>query len=202
MAESANFKVSTFNKHFNGLILKRLECQTFHIPNRYAAYFNDTMTHIRNLILIVVYSSLSLTGCAQTDKKDIIFDWKAHKENFWISIDTTYQLYTPSIDEIVLAKELSIQYIDSLEKIREKKKSDFGTILQFNHSDYYRQYVGYIANEGNKVIYINAICAASGDKNDLKKTWWFVLDGGSCYYQIRIDLKAKKCFDFSVNGEA
>ncbi len=160
------------------------------------------MTHIRNLILMLTLLSLSFSGFAQTDKKDIIFDWKAHKENLWISIDTTHQLFTPSIDEIVLAKKLSIQHIDSLEQIRKNKNSDLGKILRFNHSDYYRQYIGYIDNKGNRVIFINAICSASGDRNDLKKTWWFVLDGGSCYYQIRIDLKGKKCFDFAVNGEA
>lgn len=34
LAESTNYKDSTFNKLFRGLIVKRLECQTFHIPNR------------------------------------------------------------------------------------------------------------------------------------------------------------------------
>lgn len=35
LAESANFKVGTFNKHRNGLIGNRFESQAFHIPNCY-----------------------------------------------------------------------------------------------------------------------------------------------------------------------
>ena len=34
LAESAIFEVSAINKLNSGLIAKRLDCQTFHIPNR------------------------------------------------------------------------------------------------------------------------------------------------------------------------
>lgn len=78
----------------------------------------------------------------------------------------------------------------------------YGKLLKFGDSDYFRQYVGYVDSKGNRIVFINAVCKSYGQKSDLKKNWIFVLDGGSCFYQIKVDLTSKKCTDFSANGEA
>jgi hypothetical protein len=158
---------------------------------------------MRQILNLIVLMMMTLGGFAQIEKRDFIFDWQNNKDIIWISIDSTYIKFTPSIDEVLLAKEISIKYIDSLEKVRDPKiKKHYGKILNSNHKDYYRQYVGYIDKEGNRVIFINAGCSASGENKNLDRIWIFVLDGGSCYFQIRIDIKKKKCIHFNVNGDA
>jgi len=155
---------------------------------------------IRILILILI---IPIFGFSQTNKNDFVFKWHYNNSALWISIDSTLEKFTPTIDEIELAKEMSKNHIDSLEQNRDSKiVKQYGKLLKFNNADYYRQYVGFIDNKGNKIIFINAVCKGYGQKSDLTKNWIFVLDGGSCFYQIKVDLTNKKCFDFSVNGEA
>ncbi len=78
---------------------------------------------------------------------------------------------------------------------------------------YYRQYAFYINDEGQRIVDINALCeilqypeeTAKGiiwQKDDWKNTINLVLDGGPCYWQVKINLTEQDYFDFSVNGEA
>ena len=154
------------------------------------------MIQIRNTLIAVILIFISFSICSQNSNKDIIFNWEK-SDNFWISIDSTNQKFYPTLEEIKLAKKISIEHIDSLEKINKDFK-----ILHFNHISYYRQYVGYYDNNGDKIIYINAFCDSYNKRTNLKTNWIFVLDGGSCYYQIRININKGECFDFTVNGNA
>ena len=158
------------------------------------------MLKIRILIFSLMFPIL---GFSQIDKNDFVFDWQNVNSSLWISIDSTLEKFTPTIEEIGLAKELSKIHIDSLEQNRDRKiVKQYGKILKYNNTDYYRQYVGFVDSKGNKLIFINAVCKAYGQKSDMKQNWIFVFDGGSCFYQIKVDLTNKKCIDFSVNGEA
>ncbi len=153
--------------------------------------------------ILIIALIIPILGFSQTDKNDFLFDWQNDNSSLWISIDSTLVKFTPTIEEIGLAKQLSKNYIDSLEQNRDPKiVKQYGKLLKYNSTDYYRQYVGYIDDNGNKIVFINAVCKPYGQKSDLKKNWIFVLDGGSCFYQIKIDLTNKKCSEFSVNGEA
>ena len=153
--------------------------------------------------ILIIVMMIPIFGFSQASKNDFIFDWHNDNSSLWISVDSTLEKFSPTIEQIGFAKELSKNHIDSLEQNRDSKiVKQYGKILKFKHSDYYRQYVGFIDAKGNKIIFINAVCKAYGQKDDLKKRWVFVLDGGSCYYQIKVDLTNKKCLDFSVNGEA
>lgn len=66
---------------------------------------------------------------------------------------------------------------------------------------YIRQYRGIKDKMGNKILYVNFI-----SKKELKmhpywkKGWVSVCDGGFDYWQIKVNLKRKRCFDLSVNG--
>ena len=155
---------------------------------------------IRILIIILI---IPIFGFSQTNKNDFIFDWQNDNSSLWISIDSAFEKFTPTIAESGLVIQLSKNHIDSLEHNREPKiVKEYGKLLKFSDSDYYRQYVGYIDSKGNRIVFVNAVCKSYGQKSDLRKDWIFVFDGGSCFYQIKVDLTAKKCFDFSVNGEA
>lgn len=154
-------------------------------------------------VILIFALMIPIMVISQTDKNDFIFEWRNNNSSLWISIDSTFEKFTPTIEEIVIVKQLSKNHIDSLEYVRELKiVKEYGKQLKFSDSDYYRQYVGYIDSKGNRIVLVNAVCKSYGQKSDLRKDWIFVFDGGTCFYQIRVDLTAKKCFDFSINGEA
>ncbi len=76
---------------------------------------------------------------------------------------------------------------------------------------FYRQYVFYKNDKGQKVVYINAFCELlqfpTEIDNETVWTEWdwknqivFVEDGGDCFWQIKINLDEQKYFDFRING--
>ncbi len=67
-------------------------------------------------------------------------------------------------------------------------------------SKYRRQYVAVTNNKGEKVVWINCFCVAHGIK--WKKEVIFVLDGGNCYFNLKINLAKRECYELMVNGEA
>ncbi|MDQ3394782.1 MAG: hypothetical protein M3512_11810 [Bacteroidota bacterium] len=160
---------------------------------------------MNRIIYLILLLGLLRPACgfSQSDKKDIIYNWNTNQSSLWISIDSTFQKFAPSDEEINLAKEIAINYIDSLESTRNSQiRKEFGKILKYNHARYYRQYVAFIDNEGKKKIFINAVCDSFVKNKDLKKEWIFVLDGGSCFFQMEVDLETEEITSFSVNGEA
>jgi hypothetical protein len=87
----------------------------------------------------------------------------------------------------------------NLETHMKSKESVFRTSLK--KWDTYRfQYQGQEKNN-RRFVYINAFCDFDKDKN-LSKVFIFVLDGGSCYFQVKYDPIADIFFDISINGEA
>jgi len=65
--------------------------------------------------------------------------------------------------------------------------------------DYYRQYFGYIAPDGSRVIFGNYFCDAV---ENWQKQWVLVLDGGTCFFELEYNLDTGTHFNLSVHGEA
>jgi hypothetical protein len=72
----------------------------------------------------------------------------------------------------------------------------------------YRQYLCYINEKGEKVIYINSMCELpidyDKDNNPIKFDWKNEMnrtaDGGDCYWNIKINLTTNTYYEFMVNG--
>src|SRR4030095_7838718 len=142
--------------------------------------------------ILILALMIPLIGFSQTDKNDFLFEWQNNKSSLWISIDSTFEKFTPTIEEIGVVKQLSKIHIDSLERNRNPKiVKEYGKLLKFKDSDYFRQYVGYIDSKGNRIVFVNAVCKSYGQNSDFRENWIFVFDGGSCFYQIKVDLTAK-----------
>ena len=78
----------------------------------------------------------------------------------------------------------------------DKAESD---IISIN--DYKRYYYG-LDNKNERIVQIYCHCfVEESDWND-EETAPFVLDGGKCYFNLKINLETQECFDFFVNGEA
>jgi hypothetical protein len=67
-------------------------------------------------------------------------------------------------------------------------------------TSYYRQYVAAISANGEKVVWLNCMCNVENE--DWKKSLIMVMDGGSCYFSLMINLTNKKYYDLIVNGVA
>jgi len=73
---------------------------------------------------------------------------------------------------------------------------------------HYRQYLCYLNEKGEKIIYINAFCELFDEydeENNLVPFDWKnkmvdVADGGKCYWNIKINLTTNEYFELKVNG--
>jgi len=145
-------------------------------------------------LLLVCFISLNCLG--QNDKKDFQVNWRNNEIEAHLSTGNDFELFTPTDEDVILSKKVSNIYIDSLSRINKNQ------LLNYSMSRYYRQYVGYFDNNGDKIILINAFCSKQGSSEELTKKLIMIHDGGSCYYKIKINLNKKKCFDLLINGEA
>lgn len=68
--------------------------------------------------------------------------------------------------------------------------------------NYKRQYFPYINEWGEKLVWINCFCKSDFNFNDWKKEIVIVADGGSCFFNVTINLTKKKYEQFSTNGYA
>lgn len=72
---------------------------------------------------------------------------------------------------------------------------------------YYRQYLCYINEKGEKIIFINSMCEldTAYDENnnptvfDWKNEMIDIDDGGDCYWKIKINLTTNKHFGLMIN---
>lgn len=79
------------------------------------------------------------------------------------------------------------------------KRKEYGSI--YNPDKYYKQVLAVINGKGEKEVYLNCVCAIHYPAT-WKKNLVNVMDGGNCYFQVRINLITKKVISFSVNGIA
>ena len=68
---------------------------------------------------------------------------------------------------------------------------------------YKRQYFGLLGKKGEKIVWINFFWAGEAP---VFPRWErepvVVLDGGLMFFNVKVDLQSKKCFDLKINGEA
>jgi hypothetical protein len=75
---------------------------------------------------------------------------------------------------------------------------DNGFKIDLAARNYQRQLIAVQNPSGEKEIWVNCFC--DPDK-DWKTKVVFVHDGGSCYFNFKINLTTKKLYEISVNGE-
>ena len=117
-------------------------------------------------------------------------------------IDDKAYRWNPTEEDIAKAEKLIKKYIvRSVEKKHRMLNQISTPIVHQNFDKYYRQYLGYIDKRGRKILYVN--CFWKDKENQFpgwKRKYVKVFDGGSYYWQINVNLKKKKCFDYRVNG--
>ncbi|MGY5353441.1 hypothetical protein [Wenyingzhuangia sp. IMCC45467] len=92
-----------------------------------------------------------------------------------------------------------IRLIEHNKKFPKYQQTETGYELKLD--GYKRQYVPIINEKGEKKVWINFFCDNFGADN-WKTEIVEVLDGGNCYYSIKINLKTKQYYDLRINGSA
>ena len=78
-----------------------------------------------------------------------------------------------------------------------KRKNIFGA-APIELEDYKRQYVPIINEQGEKEVSINCFCSALDV--DWRKEQVIVLDGGDCFFNLKVNLTQMKYYDLHING--
>jgi len=162
--------------------------------------------------LILFYLGISLTSCSQSNRdkvtipntKTIEIDTSSiavisfDQQGNW-PFDNSYKPISLTESEIfeieTLMKACVLDYNKSLE---ENLKESYS--IDFKRYKYKRQYVAVLNNKGEKEIWVNAFCSTWDTR--WKNEILLVHDGGNCYFNLKINLTTKKCFEIAVNGYA
>jgi hypothetical protein len=182
------------------------------------------MWHFKKLTLMIRYLMIilliyCLISCGQINSKQtklgllkvdtsIIAILPYDKTDKWLFKDCNpTELTSKDIDDIemILTKcideynpEQEKQFIDINSKHPEFKLDRNNFIIDLKR--YKRQYIAVINSKGEKEVWINCFCSAwSGN---WKAQQIQVEDGGNCFFNLKINLKTRNYYDFSVNGEA
>jgi len=131
------------------------------------------------------------------------------KDKLYIIVTDSANRFTPTIEDIKFAEELLRLQI---EKVNHRKINQFGKsqYIDKNLNKYFRQYIGFVNEKGDKIIHINFYWNRFSlfdrlkgyDDNRLTYTSDFTvtLDGGSHYWNVNVNLTKRALEGLSING--
>ena len=150
--------------------------------------------------MIIFFVLLLFSNCNGQQEKAIVKDtidpfdqiqWTILPEDYNLGIAfKKYSRWTPSKSDIVQSEEAFIKCLNNQKH-------------RFNYSlnNYTRQYAGLINDKGQKILWINFFCDEPNTKKDWKQSVVAVEDGGDCYFELKLNLDTKTCFDWHINPE-
>lgn len=152
-----------------------------------------------SIITLIIYS------CGKKNDLENIIILKDQSKNLNFRYNGL-ETWTPSEKEIITSNSLINEAIENY-----NKKVNLSKNWEMKPK-YYYQLVPYISNNGDKKIYVNALCGnfvnnplpSLTEEKQSKVLWkdefFNVLDGGTCFWQMNINIKNSNYTDFSING--
>ena len=108
----------------------------------------------------------------------------------FMSIENQKERYTPSSQDIFLSEALLRDSINSMQVSINKRML----------KKYVRQYVGFITNNDEIVVFIKFFKKSYFDKTWLSNDVIDVMDGGSDFWSIFVNVTKRELYDLQVNG--
>jgi hypothetical protein len=143
-------------------------------------------------LIIVLVSFYFHFMNAQTDSLRYIFKVDELVQHPYF---VSYTFFSPSIIQVEHCDSLASKYVYT-----NSYNSRWNTKIE-NYYDYYRQYVGLVDSIGNRKIFIDAYCEFPyTTKDQIKRDIMLVKGGGSCYFQVKVNLESDECYEFNVNA--
>lgn len=105
-------------------------------------------------------------------------------------------LLTKCIEDYNIEQEKQFREINHTYPEHKRDTKDF----IINLTLYKRQYMAAINDKGEKVVWINCFCD-QWDKHS-RTSPYIVMDGGNCYFNLKVNLTKGMCYELMVNGEA
>jgi len=115
------------------------------------------------------------------------------------SIENQQERFTPSKDDVEKAELLLLSNTDYLKKSQGNVFPGYPVIYK-NRSKYIRQYVGFKDKSGDDVIWINFLSKKNIAHSKLGKDIVNVLDGGSYYWSVFVNITTGAVFGVQING--
>jgi hypothetical protein len=156
-------------------------------------------------------SDLQKVGVQSAKFRGTAFDSSYSNEKLFLPATFTLKKFTPTRQDIVLAEQILKQQI---EKSNHRRMNQFGRkqYIHRNLNKYFRQYAGFINENGDRVVHINLywdrytvfdrLKGYWDDRLDFTSDFTVVMDGGSRYWNVNVNLTAKTLYNLSVNGVA
>ena len=151
-------------------------------------------------ILLIGFALLCMSGYSQEYtlvKGKGYTGYAFNKEHFvFMSIDNQKERYTPTKEDVMRIEKM---LKDSIGSVLKKKKIYDTSINRNTLKKYKRQYVGFITNNGNIVIYI-AFLKDIENIDELSKDIVVLYDGGETYWGIFVNLTKNTLYGVHING--
>ncbi len=162
-----------------------------HVPkNRIRKYFFT----IAPLCFLLFLSCGKFQSSISLKSDETIID--AGKNMKW-AFGNNYTSWTPESKDIESAETILSKAFD------DQKKPTVNRLLDRKTDDYFKQFVGFVDANGDKIIWVNCFC--KGEESSFKN--WknrvvFVSDGGNCFFNVKINITKNTYYDLMVNGVA
>ena len=152
-------------------------------------------------ILLIGFALLCMNGYSKEStlvKGKGYIGYAFNKEHFvFMSIDNQKERYTPTKEDVIrIEKTLK----DSIGSVLKKQRYSNISINRNRLKKYNRQYVGFITNNGDVVIWINLLKSKEIDDVELSKDIVTVSDGGEKYWSIFINITKNTLYGVRING--
>jgi len=133
--------------------------------------------------LVITHSSLKIKSLIDSKKHPdfAVFNYNQKFDHNYIS-GTTYDLTEEDILEII--------------KIIDGCPSENGG-RKLKSEDYWKQCIAVINNKGEKEVLLNCSCRPH---HAFQYGIFSIMDGGSCYMRMKINLTTNSCYDITFNG--
>ena len=156
-------------------------------------------------------SDTNKIGVKSNRFRGTLFTTSYQADKLFIDTADSLNRFAPTKDDIALAESILKEQIGEANK---KRLNQFGKrqYIDRNLNKYFRQYVGFIDKNGDRIIHINfhwdrftlidRIKGYWDDRLDYTSDYSIVFDGGSRYWSVNANLTSNKLYGLSVNGVA
>ncbi|UOQ96094.1 hypothetical protein MUN81_12585 [Hymenobacter sp. 5317J-9] len=163
-------------------------------------------------IQVVQTKNQTLIGLKGSNFKGTIFTKEYPFQLLFVSDIDSIQRFTPSLEDVGIAENLLRQQLKTINKLRPNQQAG-NPVLHRNLPKYFRQYVGFIDKNGDKIIHINFhwnryniidkinnYIYFNDSRINYDSDYTLVMDGGSYYWGINANITQKRLTDLGVNG--
>lgn len=154
-------------------------------------------------------SDTSKIGVKSNKFRGTIFTTSYQAEKLLLAVTDSINRFTPTQEEITFAERILRTQIKGANK---PHLNQFGKrqYIDRNLNKYFRQYVGFINDKGERIIHINLhwdrftltdrMKGYWDNRLDYSSDYSITLDGGSRYWSVNVNLAKEQLYGLSING--